>query len=135
MAYRWGVFNNCRATVDISESYHENTGKVIGVVARVINKILRHLAPMCLQKWDSRLRAHKLKSGKLFATFLRSGKDSIVELDPETPEVAVSLDMETKALKSEFRKIYAALYRSEVNIESNSLQEKMRSFIGSGKYV
>ena len=135
MAYRWGVFHNCRATVNISESYHENTGKAIGMVARVINKILRHLAPMYQQKRDSRLRAHKLKSGKLFATFLRSGKDSIVELDPETLEMTVPLDTETEALKSEFRRIYAALYRSEVNIESNSLQERMRGFIGLGKCV
>lgn len=134
MAYRWGVFHNCRATVDISESYHENTGAT-GMVARVVNKISQHLVPMYQQKRDARLRAHKLKSGKLFAMFLRSGKDSIVELDPETPEVAVSLDMETEALKSEFKRIYAALYRSEVNIESNSLQERMRNFIGLGECV
>lgn len=130
MAYRWGVFHNCRATVDISESYHENPGKDLGIVARVINKILRHFAPMYQQKKDFRLRAHKLKSSKLFDNFLKSGKDSIVELDPKIPEAIVSLDMETDALKSEFKKIYAALYQDEENIENNSLQERMRAFIG-----
>lgn len=129
MAYRWGVFQHCRATIDISESYQENVGKDKGIVARGINKACRKLVSLYQQKQDFKHRAQSLKSRKTINAYLKSEKDSIVELHPENSE-KVSLDMETDALKCEFRKIYAALYRSETNIKSDSLQEKIGNFIG-----
>ena len=130
IAFRWGVFLYCRATLDISESYGRELEPYKGIIERGINKIERTLTPLLYQqRRDFRRRAKRLKVGKLINDFLESGKDNVVEVRPENAG-AVSLDQETDALKHELGRLYAALYRSETNIESGSLQEKIRNFIG-----
>ena len=128
IAFRWGVFQYCRALIDISESYGAELGNYEGIVARGINKIRRKVTPLYLQHRDFRRRAQSLKNGKLINDFLESGKDSIVELHPEKSG-EVSFDQETDALKHELGRVYAALYLSVTNIEPGSLQEKIGSFI------
>lgn len=125
IAYRWGVFMHCRATLDISESYHGNN---IGFVARVINRVLRKVLPLNQQKEDFKRRSQSLKSRRLINNFLESGKDSIVEMSPENKK-NISLYQETEALKHEFRKIYSALYRRETNVKTEPLQESIHKFI------
>jgi len=128
MAYRWGVFQYCHTTFKISESYKMDGNNNRGIVARGIGKLRRKLSPLYQQKQNCRDRAQRLKSEKTINDFLISGKDSIAELNLEKSEV--TLDQETNALKCEFRKIYAALYRNRSNIEPGSLQEKIATFIG-----
>lgn len=125
MAYRWGVFMNCRATIDISESYQVNN---IGILKRVINKALRKIAPLNQQKKDSKHRAQSLKSKKLINTFLESGNNSIVAFSSDKKE-EITVQQETEALKHEFRRIYEALYQHGAYIETESMQEKIRNFI------
>jgi|CXWL01.1.fsa_nt_gi hypothetical protein len=128
IAFRWGVFLYCRATLDISESYGKEMGNYRGIVTKGINKVCRKLAPLFQPKRDFSHRAQSLKSAKLINDYLASGKDSIVELHPVNSG-EVLLNHETSALKREFERIYAALYRNETNIECDSLQEKIRDFI------
>lgn len=129
IAYRWGVFQFCRATIDISESYR---GKNSGFVPRVINAVCQKLGLVCQQRKECRHRAKSLKSRKLIHNYLLSGRESIVELHPRNLN-EVSLAQETEALKCEFRRLYKALYRSDRNAAPGSLQEKIRKFIKSEK--
>ena len=128
-AYRWGVFQDCRTFLDISESYRGDKSFGSSLVTRGMNKVLRKLSPLYQQKQDCRHRANQLKLGKIINDYLESGKDSIVELDRKDPEV-VSLEQETDALKREFGRIYAAMYQSGENIEPDTLQGKIRNFMG-----
>ncbi len=135
-AYRWGVFQYCRALLDISESYGGVKPIVNGFVGRVVNKVLWKLSPnyqqlyqqMQVQKQDCRHRAKKMKSGKTINDYLESGKDSIIELDGMSLE-SVSLEQETDALKHELRRIYAAMCWSGANIEPDTLRAKIHNFI------
>jgi len=128
-AFRWGVFQHCRSTIDISESCRGEKSYSGGLVAMWARRIMRKLIPLYQQKQDCSHRAQRLKSGKTICDYLESGKDSIVELDRVNLE-APSLEQETVALKREFRRIYAAMYHSRANVEPESLQAKIRKFIG-----
>ena len=135
-AYRWGVFQYCRALLDISESYGGDKPIVNGFVGRVVNHVLWKLSPNYqqlyqqkqVQKQDCRHRAKKMKSGKTINDYLKSGKNSIIELDGMSLET-VSLKQETDALKHEFRRIYAAMCWSGTNIEPDTLRAKIHNFI------
>ena len=126
-AYRWGVFQYCRVPLDISESYRGDKSFGNGRAVMWMYKAIRKLTPHYLQKWDCWLRAKELRSGKMINAFLEGGKDSIVELDYRDPESA-SLEQETDALKNEFRRIYAAMYRRGANVNADTLQRRIRNF-------
>ncbi len=129
MAYRWGVFQYCRATLDISESY--NGGELHGenLLSRLINKIFRKFLPFSQQKLDCRRRARSLQSRKLINDYMKSEKENIVEICPENL-MEISKDMELDALKTEFEKIHSILYPGQTTAEPGSLQEKIEQFIG-----
>jgi hypothetical protein len=130
MAYRWGVFQHYHSTINISESFHDDTGERRSIAQRGVSKICRILSPLYQQKRDCKNRASKLNSAILLNSFLISGKADIVELRPEPSDV-VSLEQETEGLKREFRRIYAEMYRNEINVESSSMQEQIKNFIDS----
>ena len=130
-AYRWGVFQYCRALIDISESYREDKSFGSSRAAKRVYKVFRKLFPRLLQMWDCWRRAKKLKSGKVINDNLESSKDCIVELDYKDSETA-SLEQETDAMKCEFRRINEALYRRGTNIGSDTLHGNICDFIKLG---
>ncbi len=127
-AYRWGVFQYCRATIDISDSYSgdESFGK--GLVARAINKIIRKLVPFYQQRKDSSRRTKNLRSKETLSKLLASGKDCTVEIDARNPETP-TLEQETESLKRELGRICAAMCEGRKG-ETEQLQRKIQNFIG-----
>ena len=129
-AFRWGGFQYCRATLDISESFRGEKSLGTSRVSLFIYKSIRKLFPIILQKLDCWRRAKRLKSGKIINDYLASGKDSIVELERGNFEV-VTLEQETSALKREFERIILSLYPSGGSGEVSSLYSRMLTFINS----
>ncbi|MHB1530443.1 MAG: hypothetical protein ACYCXT_13690 [Acidiferrobacteraceae bacterium] len=132
-AFRWGVFQHCRSTIDISESYRGDKPQAGGLAAMWVRRIVRKMAPRYQQKQDCRRRAQRLKSGKALNDYLETGKDSIVELDRVELEPPL-LGQETDALQREFRRIYAAMYQGDANVEPESLQDNILKFIGQVRF-
>jgi len=131
MAYRWGVFQFCHDTVNISESYTSREERASGILAIVFDKMRRKLAPEHLKRQDIRRRTPELKSKSLLNHFLETGKNTLVEaIDVDDVEKS-SLAEETEALRCELGRIYSALYQTERNPLPSSLQQHILNFINS----
>lgn len=111
LTYRWLVFEFIRSTVDISDSYFEDETPDRSTVQKVYHRLMRTIAPDYKKKGDIRRRSRHLNKTEQVNKMIEAGHFTVLEQEL-TDRVAGSLAEETRALKSELRRVANLLFGS-----------------------
>ncbi|MBI3544728.1 MAG: hypothetical protein HY075_15770 [Deltaproteobacteria bacterium] len=134
MGYRWYSREFTRLAFDISDSYRPNFTPSRALWARVFRKVRSKLSPLHVQRSDCRHRAPRLREQERVARLIAARADMLMDCEPITAKVSV--DDETRWLRAELKRLYAAMYQASptepVVGEDASLRWRLRAACSGG---
>ena len=125
--YRWCALEYERTVIDLRESFPNNVANTLRMDRRIIHKILNRIDPHILRKLDCERRAPTLKAKERIASIIETRSDSLPD-ERFCRNESVSVEEETRALRSEMRRLIRGLYGTSIGLRSSRLYDQLSAF-------
>ncbi|MHB8482291.1 MAG: capsule biosynthesis protein [Nitrospiria bacterium] len=126
--YRWYALEYGYSVVNISDNYRKKENENKNIFNRMFDRIKRKVFPYSQQQDDCKQRSLHLKAENMIKQLFEANKETILDLFSPENIGTTPLEVETKYLKEEIKRLAFAMYgKSEHNNHDSSLRKYLTS--------